>query len=134
MWRGDPAINAFVDEWVASRVYEAYAITLRAGGGQGPELVHQLVLERDVGARGSTDLIWINGETFHNLRHENLPARGVELPAWSRVIRNGDGAEYVFTQFRFPDMPQAAFDAQVSDLIEELDLLRKVLGRAASRV
>lgn len=72
MWRGDPAINAYVDDWAASRLHEAYGITLRAVSGQGPELVNQLVLERGADARGSMDLVWINGETFHNLRREDL--------------------------------------------------------------
>jgi len=72
MWRGDPSVNAFVDRWVAPRVKERYGITLTAVEGQGPEIVNQLVLEREAKARGSADLVWINGETFGNLRRENL--------------------------------------------------------------
>ena len=72
MWRGDPSVNAYVDQWVAPRVKERFGITLNAVEGQGPELVNQLVVERDAGAGGSADLAWINGETFHNLRREGL--------------------------------------------------------------
>ena len=72
MWRGDPAINAYVDGWVAPRLEERYGIELRAVEGRGPELVNQLVVEREAGAAGGGDLVWINGETFHNLRTENL--------------------------------------------------------------
>jgi putative spermidine/putrescine transport system substrate-binding protein len=72
MWRGDPAINAYVDGWVAPRVRDLYGIELRAVEGQGPELVNQLVVEREARAAGTTDLVWINGETFHNLRSEDL--------------------------------------------------------------
>ena len=72
MWRGDPSINAYVDGWVAPRVLERFGVTLRAVGGQGPEIVNQLVTEREAGARGTADLVWINGETFHNLRREDL--------------------------------------------------------------
>ncbi len=72
MWRGDPSVNAFVDSWVAPRVQERYGITLTAVQGQGPEIVNQLVVEREAGAAGSADLVWINGETFGNLRRENL--------------------------------------------------------------
>lgn len=72
MWRGDPAINEYVDEWVAPRVLERYGIRLRAVEGRGPELVNQLVLERDARAGGGADLLWINGETFQNLRDESL--------------------------------------------------------------
>lgn len=72
MWRGDPSINAFVDRWVAPRVKDRYGVTLTAVEGQGPEIVNQLVVEREAGARGSADLVWINGETFGHLRREGL--------------------------------------------------------------
>jgi putative spermidine/putrescine transport system substrate-binding protein len=71
-WRGDPSINLYIDNWVVPRVRERFDISLRAVDGRGPEIVNQLVTEREAGARGTTDLIWINGETFHNLRAENL--------------------------------------------------------------
>lgn len=74
-WRGDPAINAFVDGWVAAQLRTRYDITLEAVEGQGAELVNQLVLERDAGrGRGSASLLWINGETFAQLRAESLLA------------------------------------------------------------
>jgi len=72
MWRGDPSINAFVDGWVAPQVRELYGIELRAVSGLGPEIVNQLALEAQVGARGAADLVWINGENFHNLRAQEL--------------------------------------------------------------
>ncbi len=72
MWRGDPGINDFVDRWVAPRLQQNYGITLRTIDGQGPAIVNQLVVERDARARGSADLVWINGETFNNLRKESL--------------------------------------------------------------
>ncbi len=72
MWRGDPSVNAYVDRWVAPRLMRDYGITLRAVDGQGPEIVNQLVVERQARARGVADLVWINGETFHNLRAADL--------------------------------------------------------------
>jgi len=72
MWRGDPSINDFVDGWVVPRVRALYGIELRAVSGAGPEIVNQLLMETEAGARGSADLIWINGETFHNLRTRDL--------------------------------------------------------------
>ncbi|MEO8089917.1 MAG: ABC transporter substrate-binding protein [Gemmatimonadales bacterium] len=72
MWRGDPSVNAYVDRWVAPRVKARYGIGLTAVEGRGPEIVNQLVVEHEAGARGSTDLVWINGETFGNLRREAL--------------------------------------------------------------
>ncbi|MEP6687386.1 MAG: ABC transporter substrate-binding protein [Gemmatimonadales bacterium] len=72
MWRGDPAVNAYVDRWVAPRVLARSGVTLRAVEGQGPEIVNQLQVEREAHARGRADLVWINGETFHNLRRARL--------------------------------------------------------------
>ena len=72
MWRGDPSINAYVDGWVAPRLKARYGITLTAVEGQGAEIVNQLIVEREAGAGGSADLVWINGETFGNLRKEQL--------------------------------------------------------------
>jgi putative spermidine/putrescine transport system substrate-binding protein len=72
MWRGDPSINAYVDGWVAPRLLEHHRVTLRTIEGQGPEIVNQLLIEKEAGAAGSADLVWINGETFHNLRKADL--------------------------------------------------------------
>ena len=72
MWRGDPSINAYVDDWVAPRLKEQFDITLTVVEGQGAEIVNQLVLEREAHGHGSADLVWINGETFGNLRKELL--------------------------------------------------------------
>jgi putative spermidine/putrescine transport system substrate-binding protein len=75
MWRGDPSINAYVDRWVAPRLRERHGITLQAVQGQGAELVNQLVVEREAGrASGTASLLWINGETFGQLRAERLLA------------------------------------------------------------
>ena len=72
MWRGDPSINAYVDGWVAPRLLAQFGITLRTVEGQGPEIVNQLIVERDAGSPGSADLVWINGETFSTLREARL--------------------------------------------------------------
>jgi putative spermidine/putrescine transport system substrate-binding protein len=84
MWRGDPAVNAYVDGWAAPRLRERHGIRLRAVEGVGPEIVNQLVVEREAGARGSADLVWINGENFHNLRRE-----GLLLGPWAHRLPSG---------------------------------------------
>ncbi len=73
MWRGDPSINSYVDSWVAPRLKARYGITVNAVDAQGPEILNQLAIEKQAqrGA-GSTDLVWINGETFYNLRKSGL--------------------------------------------------------------
>jgi hypothetical protein len=52
------------------------------------------------------------------------PAPGVEAVAYSRVIPRGRGAEYVFTFFQEPHLDDAAFEAGVRTLGDELRLLR----------
>ena len=55
------------------------------------------------------------------------PAPGSEALAASRVLPNGDGAEYVFTQFQTPGMPNEVFTRQVHALREELVILKALL-------
>jgi hypothetical protein len=56
-------------------------------------------------------------------------APGVEVVAYSRVVPNDSGAEYVFTQFQSPGMPDEVFTAQCDTLAEELAIL-PILFRA----
>ena len=54
---------------------------------------------------------------------------GVEAIAYSRVVPNDSGAEYVFTQFQLPGMADEVFAAQRAALTEELAIL-PILFRA----
>ncbi len=82
MWRGDPSVNAFIDNWVAPRVREQYGVTLQTVNGQGNELVDQLTVEQQAHATtGTASLLWINGETFGALR-----ARKLIAGPWSNVL------------------------------------------------
>ena len=85
MWRGDPAVNAFIDAWVAPRLLAQYGVTLQAVSGQGNELVDQLSVEKESGAAtGAASLLWINGETFAALRSRQLLGG-----PWSQVLPAG---------------------------------------------
>lgn len=55
------------------------------------------------------------------------PPTGIEALAASRVIPNGDGVEYVFTQFQTPDMPDDVFLQSVRALTHELTVLQALL-------
>jgi putative spermidine/putrescine transport system substrate-binding protein len=69
MWRGDPHINAYVQDWVAPRLKRDHDVTLRAVDGQGNMIVSALLTEKEAGkAESETDMVWINGETFYQLR------------------------------------------------------------------
>ena len=56
-------------------------------------------------------------------------APGLEAVAYSRVVPNDSGAEYVFTQFQLPGMTDEVFAAQRAALAEELAIL-PILFRA----
>lgn len=69
MWNGDPFINAYMQDFVAPALRDSFGITLRVIGGQGSELVAKLMAEAEAGqADSGYDLMWINGETFFQLR------------------------------------------------------------------
>jgi len=55
------------------------------------------------------------------------PAPGTEGFAASRVLPNGDGVEFVFTQFQAPDMSDEIFAKNVQALAHELTVLKALL-------
>ena len=55
------------------------------------------------------------------------PAPGGEMAARSRVVPNGAGAEYCFTQFQVPDMPDDVFEKNIRAVEHELTVLRALL-------
>jgi hypothetical protein len=59
-----------------------------------------------------------------------LPGPGVESPAHTRVMPNGDGTLYAFSMHQTPDIPDEVFDAQAAELERELMVLRAHLGTA----
>ena len=60
------------------------------------------------------------------------PAPGVEAAAFSRVLPNGGGAEYVFTQFQGAGVPDEVFAGQVAALAEELRVLQALVRARAT--
>jgi putative spermidine/putrescine transport system substrate-binding protein len=75
MWGGSPAVNAYVNGYLAEQLKEKFGITLR----QGPvkdiaEVVGKLVIEKQAGKDrgGNVDLMWINGENFRTCKRNGL--------------------------------------------------------------
>ncbi len=69
MWQGSPVINAYINNYVIPTVKERFAIDLRISGGQGPEIVQLVMGEKEADIQtGQVDMVWINGETFFQLR------------------------------------------------------------------
>jgi hypothetical protein len=60
------------------------------------------------------------------------PAPEVVAVARSRVVSNGDGSEYLFTQFQTPGMPDEVFEALRTTLSDELEVLHRLFKARAS--
>ena len=75
MWGGSPAVNAYVNGYVADQLKAQYDITLRQGPVQDiAEVVSKLVIEKQAGKDkdGHVDLMWINGENFRTCKKNGL--------------------------------------------------------------
>lgn len=69
MWQGSPVVNDYINNYVVPTLKEKHNITLKINSGQGPEIVQLLMGEKQAGSKkGQMDVIWINGETFFQLR------------------------------------------------------------------
>jgi hypothetical protein len=55
------------------------------------------------------------------------PAPGSDATAYARVVPNGHGAEFVFTQFQQPGTPDEVFDQLVAAVSHELVALKALL-------
>ena len=69
MWRGDPAINEFMQDSVAPALRRMDDIRLTFVPAQGDQIVNALMTEMEANRdRSAYDIVWINGETFYQLR------------------------------------------------------------------
>ena len=69
MHQGDKKANSYMNDYVVPALKSNYGITLKVIGGQGKEIINNIMAEKESGTtKGLTDLCWINGETFYQLR------------------------------------------------------------------
>ncbi len=69
MFQGEKKINRYMNEYLRTALKNRYNITLNIVPGQGKEIVTNLMGEKEAGKSSSEiDLVWINGETFFQLR------------------------------------------------------------------
>ncbi|GHC47390.1 ABC transporter substrate-binding protein [Ulvibacter litoralis] len=69
MWNGDSKINDYMQNYVTPKLKKEHNIDLEIVGGQGPIIVQLLMTELQASKNTSdVDLVWINGETFFQLR------------------------------------------------------------------
>lgn len=87
MWDGDPLINQYMSGWVASELRQRYGLQLEFVPLNGQQLVNRMLVDVEAGRTvGELDVVWINGETFFQLREmqalwgpfvERLPHAGL---------------------------------------------------------
>jgi putative spermidine/putrescine transport system substrate-binding protein len=69
MWRGDPAVNAYMQDEIAPALRRSDDIRLRFVPAEGEQIVSGLMTEIEAHRRQSQyDIVWINGATFYQLR------------------------------------------------------------------
>jgi putative spermidine/putrescine transport system substrate-binding protein len=72
MWKGDPAVNAYMDRFVVPALRSRYGIALKIVDGQGEAIVSSLRSQIEAGrSRDGIDLVAIDGEAFAPLRRLN---------------------------------------------------------------
>lgn len=73
MWGGWAHVNGWVDGYVAREMKKRYGITVKRTPMDPPTFLNKLLAEKAAGrARGSIDLLWINGENFRNAARTGL--------------------------------------------------------------
>ncbi len=88
MWQGSPTLNNYINNYVVPQVKEKFDVNLRITGGQGPEIVQLVMGEKQAGVeKGQVDIVWINGETFFQLRKIN--------GLWGPFVKKLPSAAYV---------------------------------------
>lgn len=92
MWQGDPFINQYMNDFVVPKLKLEYGIELEISSGQGNQVVSTLMAEMEAGVSESEiDLMWINGETFFQLRQiDGLYGPFTEQLPHSRFINFDD--------------------------------------------
>ncbi|MFY9825235.1 MAG: ABC transporter substrate-binding protein [Thermoanaerobaculia bacterium] len=69
MWMGDPYINKYINDYVAPNLKQRHGINLNVVSAQGGQIVSMLMTEIEARKpQSNVDLMWINGETFYQLR------------------------------------------------------------------
>lgn len=88
MWQGSPAVNGYINNYLRPTLKSKYNIDLQITGGQGPEIVQLIMGEKQASVNtGQVDMVWINGETFFQLRQID--------GLWGPFVKSLPNAAYV---------------------------------------
>lgn len=82
--------------------------------------------------QGEVSIRYVTNRDSGTIDFHISPAPAVEFTAFSRVLPNGDGAEYVFTQYQLPGMSADLFAGQIAALAEELHVVQSIMRARAA--
>ena len=99
MWSGDDRINAYIDEWVGSRLLNEYEVTLnRIPLNDTVEGVNTILGEKQAGRNsgGSVDALWVNGENFKTGKQADIWECGYNAVLPNNKYVNWDNAAIAY--------------------------------------
>jgi uncharacterized membrane protein len=79
--------------------------------------------------QGEMEVRYATNSNLSIIDFHMFPAPDVEGVAYSRILPNGEGSEYVFTQFQAPGMLDEVFQGQIESLKGELVLLKELMEK-----
>lgn len=91
-WGGDPAINDWINGYLADRMMNKYDITLEWVPMNIDEILNKLQGEKQGNAQGTADMVWINGENFFTAKTNDLLYGSFtnKLPNFNQYIDSDD--------------------------------------------
>ncbi len=101
-WGGSQQTNEWLDNTVAEYVLENYDVTLERVPMNIDEILNKLLGEKQLGAEGTIDVVWINGENFSTAKSNDLlygPFTG-SLPNFNQYLDSA--SREVRYDFGFP--------------------------------
>ncbi len=98
-WGGNPETNKFIDGYIAPILKEKYDIKVKRVNMLPPEYLDIIQTEKDANAKGSVDVVWINGNNFFVAKEQGLLMNDIDasLPNFKKYIdTNDDSLMYDF--------------------------------------
>ncbi|WJR66496.1 SRPBCC family protein [Neorhizobium sp. CSC1952] len=83
----------------------------------------------DGGPLGKVRVRFTPGNPFGILDHTVTMENGLVVENPLRVMRNGDGAEIMFTLLQRPDLDDAAFESDAAHVLKDLRTLKELMER-----
>ena len=78
---------------------------------------------------GELKLRLVSNKEFGVIDYHIIPPLPMKFVAYSRIVPNGQGSEFIFTQFQLPLLPGSFFEKQKESLKKELVTLKDIMEK-----